>query len=308
MSDYNGAVISPVPARDAICLDCRTLLKSGEACDLGPAHRVASLHNGHGRERLLTEVWGPPDVRRRLKQMAAAGSAGAAGSSLAVPGCEAGCEALTFDPGLAVVVMAAVGVGMLFYYAFTMTLHAVRKHKNRPRPNGAKVLPRMVRISRPNRGRITAGDDWLRTLSGARVLAHGLRLFRKHSNQSKLMLSDGECAGITLKTEAGGTLYIAPGRIRLEAAAGLAKEASPGAVASYLQALDGDYLEDPEELELFPHDRAEEITLRRGDRLEVLNQLENVADPRSQEGGYREAAASILMPVGVPRIRVLPRN
>lgn len=281
------------------------MLKSTSQCDLGPSHRVVSLRNGHGREALLTEVWGPPSVRRRLKQMAAAGGAGAAGSSLVIPGCEVGCEALVFEPGLAVVIMAVTAVGMLFYYALTMALHAIRKHNNRPRPNGAKTLPQMVRISRPNRGRITTGDGWVKTLTGARVLGHGLRLLREHSNQSELMLSDGECGGITLKTEAGGTLYIPPGRIRMDAVAGVAQEVAPGWVEAYLKSLEGDYLEDPEELELIPHDRAEELTLGRGDRVEVLNKLQSVADPRSSAGGYREAAGVILVPVGVPRLRVL---
>ncbi len=57
------AMTAPVPQRTAICLSCRTALFAGEACDVDPAHAVASLEKSRGRELLVEAAWGPPDVR-----------------------------------------------------------------------------------------------------------------------------------------------------------------------------------------------------------------------------------------------------
>ena len=292
--------------RQAICLDCRAALPAGATCDGGLGHRVVDLRNGHGREQLLTEVWGPPDMRRRLKQMAAAGGAGAAGSSLIVPGCELGCEALVFDAGIGLAVMAIVGLFMLLYVATVKTIHAVERRRNRPVPNGARILPRLVR-GHPNRGKIKRVDQEVQAASGRRAAAFGFRLLRKKSHQSELMLTDGEGGGMTLETDAGEALYIPPGRLRLEAPEARYKEVPTEGVKRYLDALDGDYLADPDELALIPHDRALEATLRVGDQVEVRGRLERRADPSREAAGYRDGAAGILVPVGVPRIKLLER-
>jgi len=292
--------------RQALCLDCRAALRAGEKCDAGLGHRVVDLRNGDGREQLLTEVWGPPDVRRRLKQMAAAGGAGAAGSSVGVPACELGCEALVFDPGFGLVIMAIVGIFMLLYVATVKAKHAIEKRRNRPVPNGARVLPRMVR-GLPNRGRIKAVEQEVRAVSGKRAAAFSLRLLRKKSHQSELMLSDGEGGGMTLETDSGETIIIPPGRLRLEAPEARLREAPAEGVGCYLDALNGDYLADPQELELIPYDRAEEATLRVGDRVEVRGRLERRADPTREASGYRDASAGVLVPRGVPRLKLLER-
>src|SRR5438067_1790531 len=69
------------PRRTHVCLDCRSLLLPGEACDLGrgsrQAHRVVPLALAEGRELLVREVWGPPSLRRQAKAIARAGAGGA---------------------------------------------------------------------------------------------------------------------------------------------------------------------------------------------------------------------------------------
>ncbi len=289
--------------RGAICLDCRTALAPGETCDRGARHRVVNLRSGDGREALLSEVWGPPSVRRRIKQIAAAGGAGAAGGSMLGPAAEIGCEVMVMDGALGLIIMAVAAVIMLFYAAITRVTHMVRMSGKHPRPNGARVQPRRLR-GRHTGGRVAEVKGLVTAPSGQQVAAYGLRLMRKQSNLSALMLSDGHCAGFTVEAEDGTRILVPAGRVRLEGPDRLAQAVAEPRVASYLQQFDGDYLADPEELAMVPHDRAEEFTIKRGDGVEVLSRLQPMPDPRAAAGGYRDAAGTVQVAQGIPQLRV----
>src|ERR1043165_4835552 len=72
--------IMPWPARNHVCLDCRTPLPAA-ACPAGGRHRVTSLASTETRERLLDEVWGPKSTRERLYEAAKVGGGTAAAST-----------------------------------------------------------------------------------------------------------------------------------------------------------------------------------------------------------------------------------
>ena len=148
-------------------------------------------------------------------------------------------------------------------------------------------------------------DSAVSAPSGAQVPAFGLKLSRSKSNVSEVMLRDGAGGGLTIQTDDGGRILIPPGRLRLEWSHGMARPLKEGKVESYLKQLDGGYLGESDELEIFPYDRAEEFTLRVGHRVEVGNKLRPQPDPRAQETAYRAAAASVLIPVGLPKLKVL---
>src|SRR5262249_38208265 len=104
------------PRRTSICLDCRTALTEGETCDGGPRHRVVSLTTLEGRAKLLDEVWGPPSVRRRAKQLAKAGGGGA-GLGAIFDGCsDLGCDAVASPGDL----IGAILVGLVVTGVFVL--------------------------------------------------------------------------------------------------------------------------------------------------------------------------------------------
>jgi hypothetical protein len=290
--------LSP-PQRSGICLDCRTALGNNETCDGGPRHRTTSLRTPEGRERLLAEVWGPPGVRRRLRQMALAGGTGAAAGGLVKGGCETGCAVLECSgavadfPPLAVIVAAAVlAVGLFLLVAKIVEWR--RRRRNRPRPNGALRPPKTPHGSR-RRGTVIEGPASLGDLGEGQVLAYGLRLQQSHVLRSDLMLSDGVSSGFSVRLEDGATLQIPAGRLRLE---GAGRSADKARVAAYLQQLDPRRATAGDELDPIPHDRATELLVCPGDTVEVVGRLVPAVDTRAAEAGYRQAAPSVLAPEG----------
>lgn len=284
--------LSP-PQRSAICLDCRTALGPHETCEGGPRHRTASLHTPEGRERLLAEVWGPPGVRRRLRQMALAGGTGAAAGGLVKGGCETGCAVLECSgavadfPPLAVIVAAAVlAVGLFLLVAKIVEWR--RRRRNRPRPNGALRPPKTPHGPR-HRGTVVEGD-----LGEGDVLAYGLRLQQSHVLRSDLMLTDGASSGFSVRLEDGSTLQIPAGRLRLE---GAGRPADKARVAANLEQLDPRRTTS-DELDPIPHDRATELFVRPGDTVEVVGRLVPAVDTRAAAASYRQAAPSVLTPEG----------
>ena len=77
------------------------------------------------------------------------------------------------------------------------------------------------------------------------------------------------------------------------------------AVERYLRTIDSQR-RDSDDLEPFPRQRIAETQLIPGQRVELLGELAPVAAPRAAPvGGYRQAAPSVLVPSGLPRVRLL---
>jgi len=132
--------------RTHLCLECRTALMQGEACDGGRNHRVVSLHSAEGREGALREVWGSPTARRRARELAKAGGVGAAsGGALDLCSGLDGCDCLVGGGegfGVVLAILAIAGAVLLIYFIVVKTIEWRRRKKNRLKPHGALLKPR----------------------------------------------------------------------------------------------------------------------------------------------------------------------
>jgi hypothetical protein len=290
--------------RARICIDCRTLLGPDERCDGGPAHRVTSLETKKGREKLLDEVWGPPDARRRAQQLAKAGGGGLGiGSALegGCGSCDAGPEA--FFVVIAIFLIAAAVVAVV--WLGMKIVEWIRAYRNRPKPNGG--LKRPASIGR--RGAIAGVVQWPARLdapaSNADCVAWALDLRCKRFLRADLMLHDAETAGFEVKLDDGTVARIPAGRIRLEGPAERMGRSDVPAVEKFVESLAPKVTGPDEfttELEPIPYDIVDEVLVRPGDRVQIFGELEREVDPAAT-AGYREAGA-VLVPKGVPAIRV----
>ena len=283
------------------------MLARGEACDAGTGHRVRELDVA-GTEALVTEVWGPPPVRTQLRRTAKAGGSGAgAGGVLEAcgQGCGEGCGSLDVGGSLGeiaavlMVILAAAVVAVVLYWAISRIVRYVRKRRNRPRPNGAPRRPARLAGHGP-RGRIVAAGATLAApLSGEACAAYGIRLDSKRFARGEVMLREAWTAGFEVELDDGTRARVPPGRVRFDAPRG-ARQVDDARARRHVEALapvhGADPLENP-----FPFDRAYEVILREGDRVELLGQLEPRADA-TVEVGYREAAV-VLMPTSVAALR-----
>jgi hypothetical protein len=299
------------PARTTICLDCRTALDEGQTCDGGKRHRTANLHTAAGREQLLREVWGPPGLRRKARRIAAAGGSGAVAGGLLECGGEVGCGVLDcvgageFAPAVIAVLIAA-GAAILVYLLVAFIVRKVRERRNTVKPAGAlrPPLPRGRRVS----GTIAPDAATVTSLSGEQAAAFGLRLTARRFLRSDVMLLDGVSAGFTVTLRDGREVRVPPGRVRVEGPARQGRALSDEVVESYLCGLDPQRktVQAVQELEPIPFDEAREIALRPGAAVELVAELELVPDPSVRPGGYREAAAGVLVPRGVVLLRPAP--
>src|SRR5580704_13744369 len=89
------------PAREAICLDCRTALPAGKRC-----HTVRSLRDPDERDALLDTVWGPKTLRRKLRDATRVGALGGTGAWL-FDGCSS-CDVADVGSNESFVVLVVV--------------------------------------------------------------------------------------------------------------------------------------------------------------------------------------------------------
>ncbi|UQA60179.1 hypothetical protein [Polyangium aurulentum] len=291
--------------RARICIDCRTLLGPDERCDGGLAHRVTSLETPEGRAKLVDEVWGPPDARRRAQQLAKAGGGGLGLGSVLEGGC-GGCDAIgseAFFAVIAIVIVAAVVIGVV--WLVMKIVEWIRAYMNRPKPHGG--LKRPASIGR--RGAISGVVQWPAKLdapaTNADCVAWALDLRCKRFLRADLMMHDAETAGFEVKLDDGTTARIPAGRIRLEGPAERLDRSDAPELEKFVKTLAPD-VQGPEEftphLEVFPYDTVDEVLVRPGDRVQIFGELEREMDPGANVG-YRESGA-VLVPKGVPAIRV----
>jgi hypothetical protein len=298
--------------RTELCLDCRTALTEGERCDGGPRHRVTQLQQEQGRERLLKEVWGAPDLRRRARLLAQGGGIGAvaAGSLKFCAGmsCECGTcvDDTLFDSTTILLIAGAVVLGMVLIYAVSLLVEHVRRRRHAPRPNGALARPRPPRGPRLC-GTLELADGAALILSpgGRPVAAHGLELTASRFTRSEVMVRDGGAAELVVRLEDGRRLEIPAGRVRVDLSA-RTRQLRRADLERYIEALDPLRLTRTDESDPLPFDRAREAHLMPGDRVEVLGACEPFVDPGAPDpAGYRQEAGNVLRPVGVPWLRAL---
>lgn len=292
-------------SRTRICLECRTALGEHEPCDGGGNHRVASLRAVDGREALVREVWGSPSVRRRARELARAGGAGAAsGSAFELCSGADACDCVSLGGegiGVVLAILLIAGVVMLVYFIVVKTIEWRRRKRHELRPHGALLRPRA-------RGAVLRGTV-VGLADAPDRIGFGLTLRHRGALREGVMLRDGASLGFEVVLEDGERAHVPPGRIRLEAARTSERGIDRELLDRYLATLDP--LRPPEIVEKeryedpLPFTRAVLLELRAGDRVELQGEFERrvlVDAPVS----YREAPRSLWVARGVVSVRIVP--
>jgi len=303
--------LATIPPRTSICLDCRTALVDGEACDGGKKHRVTSLATHAGRQKLLDEVWGPANVRRQLKRATRSGGGGAIGGSI-LDGCGSGADCSGCDVpsgggeilgAILVIIVGAIVVIVLGWLVMKLVAY-IREKMNRPKPFGALAEGPKMR-GRGVRGKVVAAQRSDSPIDDEPCVAYALEYRAKRVVSGAVMLRDAATRGFDVVTTEGRKVRVPAGRIRLDGRpskiggsdARMNAAAHVGAIDAQLDTnlTQNDPTEDP-----FPWDEVVQTVLAPGDEVEVLGDLAPTADPEAASA-YRESA-SLLVPVGVPRL------
>ena len=238
---------------------------------------------------MLEEVWGRARLGQRIVEATkvSAASSGTAWLGNACSGCapDVGPEGLLFILAVFVVVAVAWLVGKL-------VVELVAAYRKRALPYGARAAVTLG-PSTGVIGTVVATETRPDPLSrGTWCVAFGLEL----AERGRVMLRDGATLGFDVALSTGERIRIPRGICVLGPGERVATDRA--ALELYLTRFDPDRGEpDP-----FPCNRAALATLRPGDRVEVLNPLDRVADGAAPVT-YRESAGSVLVPRGIPRLR-----
>jgi hypothetical protein len=123
-------------------------------------------------------------------------------------------------------------------------------------------------------------------------LGYGIELAKRREVTLRL----AHTSGFDLVLDDVTVVRVPAGRIRIEGTRAW-RSVDPAIVTDGLELADAG--------ELFPADRASQLVLLPGDRVELAGDLEHAPDA-TVPGNYRQMA-SVLVPRGVPRIRVVGR-
>tara|TARA_R110002096_G_scaffold42143_3_gene113578 strand:+ start:60168 stop:61097 length:930 start_codon:yes stop_codon:yes gene_type:complete len=293
------------PTADALCAHCRTLTIDGAPCPDAEHHRIYALGDALGREQLMTDVWGPPGLRRRMKELGKAGATGGgAGGLLDCGGCDPGFA----SSELGVVVLTIVVVGFVFmlgYWLLTATARFLRRRRHTLTPTGA-VAPA------PHCGHATgmigvvAPQATLTSPLGAQTcVAYAIEFsYRSGWRRRGVMLREATTKGFELMLSSGAIVRIPAGPIVLDMQSAASVRPSEESLARYRLKLDPQRTR-YDDLELFPQDQIREETIGVGDRIELRSPVKEVVDGAGRPGSYRTSPATYLVPQGVPRLRLI---
>jgi hypothetical protein len=268
--------------RISVCVSCRTLLPSGEDCDGGDDHEVASLRHAAGRERLLEAVWGPPPVRFEAKKLLKVGGSGA-GFLLLTKFWWYGIGSSHAWFAFLVIALAAAGL----YWLLTLIRNKLQARREAPLPRGAERMP-LLSARRELRGRVVAGGEAVTAPASKRSCrAWALTLCADRHHDSPVVLRHATCASLAIDLDDGSCVELPAGRIRLDGPV-RSLRAKPSNMRRVHDEL-GLPHEDDGDLSPFPCDRLEETVLRDGDEVLVRGEFEREPLGGSANVAYREA-------------------
>jgi hypothetical protein len=295
------------PERHALCLDCRTALSStSDPCPGGRSHRVRSLVAPAGRDALLTEVWGPLALRRRIAESARVSAVSGGGTAM-LEGCGGLAECALTD-GLGLAVAAAVAAAaFILWLGVSLVRALVRAWRRRPPPpRGARSGPVGPGPQTGRVGRIEAkAGERLDPIGGRRCVGFAVELRHRPGlfARGRAMLRDAVSGGFDVVLDSGERVRIPPGPLLLDART-VGVDAHPRRLADYLAALDP-ARGSTDDLDPFPHSVVGQALLTAGQLVEVRGRLIPTADPAAAPSTYRDPAGALLVPDGVPRLAIL---
>lgn len=283
---------------------------------MDPRHRIVDPTDAEGRERLVTEVWGPAGFRREKRALAKAGKSGAAtgGVGSLLDGCSC-ADVLGFGDTLGELlfgVLAAIVVALVFVAVVWLVLRVrawIGTKDDALEPQGA-IEPTAAR--RRFTGRIVRGAEILPPkLAGASrgAIAWAVELHAQPAQDSSLMLRDGETLGFDVEIDGGGLLRVRPGPVGLlrgdSTAIRLTEgERTHGAVLAHVTQVDPRARAgDPEPA--IPFDRYAAQSFEPGDRIVVEAPVEETLDPDGE--GYRHVPRTLLVTRGLPLLDATTR-
>jgi hypothetical protein len=310
--------LAKIPPRNAVCLDCRTALVDGEACDAGRKHRVVSLAKDDGRKKLVDEVWGPANVRRQIKRAARAGSGGATFGGM-FDGCgSADCSGCDVPSGggdvIAFILVAIVGaiVMVIVGWLILALVRYIRDKLDRPKPFGALARTPALR-GRGVAGKVVAAARADSPASDDPCVAFALEYRCRRVISGAVMLHDAATRGFDVVTKDGRKVRVPAGRIRLDGVFARVGSNARARAAAHLETIDPS--RDPNLVSVedgttdpFPFDDVVQAVVRPGDEVEVLGELAPIADPDASTGSAYRESAGMLVPVGVAYVRVVSTN
>ncbi len=224
-----------------------------------------------------------------VKQAAKAGATGGGVGGVASSSCDIG-GGMDLDGLLVLVVLAAV-VGVV-WFGGKLIADAIRRRKHRLLANAAaqKLLPSGFSTGRI--GTIVEGLMLPTPIDNTPGVAYAITL----TQRGRTMLYDGATLGFEVLLADNSRVVIPAGTCMIDLV-----DAAKLDATSYL--LLTDRLRNAvEDFDPFIHDRCVGRTLAIGDEVEVLGRL--VEKASGGGGGYREARETVLVPVGVPALRV----
>ena len=303
----NELVQTPAHVGDKyFCLECRTLLYSTSACDGGPRHRVVAVNQPEGAEQLRNEVWGPPSLRRRARELAKAGGTGLAADSCLQGADCAGCEGIgdLGEAGAIIIgLIIAFFAAILIWWIVTKIIAAVRKHRARLKPKGALFSPPRPKGS-PKIGIIQSAKGIATPSSGKSVAAYAIQYVASRFAGNAIMLREALTNGFEVLLDSGQLLRVAAGPVRIEDEMEAVENASYAeghlaqAIAHSVRA-EGD-----EEFSLVPFEVAQTAALHVGDRVSIFGTVEFIPDDRqaNYDAGAFRTSTAIMLTTGIPII------
>jgi hypothetical protein len=288
-----------MPRRAGFCLQCRTALMSGEACDQGGEHTALTLDDVYSREALIAAVWGPVRVRR--EQLVATYRAQQSLASVTVVGAAAGMLASTlFLPfvGATAAVLSGVASGSVFW---ALGKRALRKNEH-VYPVGAEPLQFASALRRGRRGQVAGELALVSPASATECLAYAVELHYEGHWGDRVMYRDAVTAAMTVELEGGGRARVPAGRIRLVGV--MHQEIDVDNVMLERHLLGFDPQRSPDSaFDPLRYNVVYEQVIVPGDRVELVSEFQPTINLEAEPTHYRESAPSVLVPRGVPVVR-----
>ena len=265
------------PARTHICLECRTLCV--KTCP-GGHKRVVLLRERGGRDQLVDDVWGPASLRPALLT----------GAAVAPPASNSRWSGWDlfgiFELDWFGLILIA---GALFWFAGAAIVRLFRKRAALATAQGA----RRSGASLLRTGQVgTVALTNVESIFDRPAVAFGTQL----SCNGNVMLRDGSTIGFDVVLDGGQRVHVPAGLCAID----MTDAKALHGLDNYLADVDPRRAFEPG-VDPFHHDDARVMTIAPGDRVEILGELEPIAATVS--GGYRDAAASQLVPRGGVRLR-----